>query len=39
MGKLVTGADSTCRKYVVKYIGRMARIIFRDQNRIVYAIC
>lgn len=24
IGKLETGADCTCRKYVVKYMGRMA---------------
>lgn len=27
MGKLVTGAACTCRKYVAKYIGRRARLM------------
>jgi hypothetical protein len=27
IGKLATGAACTCRKYVVKYIGRRARIV------------
>lgn len=30
IGKLETGAACTCRKYVVKYIGRSARIVIQS---------